>query len=199
MEGKKYFTLNNKPDDKLKIAGFVELDIFEKGVLVDTFCKQNIILRSGKAEVIESLTSGSNRILARMAIGDRGTLPSDMSVPKVPTSERTSLFSEIFRQDVDVISTTTIEDTNEILLVSTFNAVDIPVTSYSDQVNPVINEVGLVMIDQIAGAPLPRPSVYAPNTPDSDEALFAMRTYKTVPFEAANETAVTVRYTIFIG
>ena len=76
---------------------------------------------------------------------------------------------------------------------------DIPLSAYSDQTNPVVSEIGLIMIDQITGAPLPRPDVASPNLPDSDEALFAMRTYKTVPFEAANETAVTVRYTIFIG
>jgi len=199
MNARQFFRPNPKDRDGIKIRGFVEMDIYQKGKIVDRYCSQNIILNQGKAEVIQSLTSGTNRILARMAIGDRGALPSDPTVPKTPSADRTELYSEIYRQDVDVTSVTTQDEINEILLVSTFKAVDIPLSSYSDQANPVVSEVGLIMIDQITGAPLPRVPIAAPNTPDSDEALFAMRTYKTVPFESANETAVTVRYTIFIG
>lgn len=185
--------------DSINIRGHVSLQFFQKGKLIYEDNNSNIILNQGKAEIIQSLTSGTNRILARMAIGDRGALPSDPTVPKTPEATRTSLYAEIYRQDVDITSTTTDGGTNEILLVSTFRALDIPLSAYSDQTNPVVSEVGLIMIDQITGAPLPRPPVAAPNLPDGDEALFAMRTYKTVPFEAANETAVTVRYTIFIG
>ena len=199
MNAKQFFTPTPRDRDGMKVRGFVEIDVHCHGKLVDKFCSKNIILNLGKAEVIQSLTSGTNRILARMAIGDRGALPSDPTVPKTPDASRTTLYAEIFRQDVDVTSITTQDDTNEILLVSTFKAVDIPLSAYSDQTNPVVSEVGLIMIDQITGTPLPRVPVAAPADPDSDEALFAMRTYKTVPFESANETAVTVRYTIFIG
>jgi len=199
MKARDYFTPIPKDREGLKVRGFVEIDVFQKGQLVDKVCNRNIILNQGKAEVIQSLTSGTNRILARMAIGDRGALPSDPTVPKTPDASRTDLYAEIYRQDVDVTSVTTQDEVNEILLVSTFKAVDIPLSAYSDQTNPVVNEVGLIMIDQITGAPLPRVPVAAPTEPDADEALFAMRTYKTVPFESANETAVTVRYTIFIG
>jgi hypothetical protein len=54
------------------------------------------------------------------------------------------------------------------------------------------------MADLLGGAPLPRPPVAAPNTPDADESMFSIRTFKSVPFEAANEIAVTIRYTIYI-
>jgi hypothetical protein len=200
MDSKKYFIPGNGDHcERVKIKGFVSLEFYQKGKLVHEDHNPNIILNQGKAEVIESLTSGTNRILARMCIGDRGALPSDPTVPKTPEASRTSLYAEVYRQDVDITSTTTDGDVNEILLVSTFKALDIPLSAYSDQTNPVVSEIGLVMIDQITGDPLPRPPVAAPNLPDSDEAVFAMRTYKTVPFEAANETAVTVRYTIFIG
>lgn len=185
--------------DKSSLKGKVEIEIYEKGILVDSFVDFNIILNLGKAETINSLTTGTNRIIARIAMGDRGTAPSDPAVPKTPEASRTSLFSEVFRQDIEVTSTTTTEDTNEVLFVASFRAVDIPLSAYSDQTNPVINEVGLIMLDLISGDPLPRPPVAFPNTNDLDEALFSMRTFKTVPFEAANETAVTVRYTIFIA
>ncbi len=199
MNVKQYFTPTPRDRDGIKVSGFVEIDVTRHGKLVDKICSKNIILNLGKAEVIQSLTSGTNRILARMAIGDRGALPSDSTVPKTPDASRTSLYAEIYRQDIDVTSIITQDNVNEILLVSTFKAIDIPLSAYSDQTNPVVSEIGLIMVDQITGAPLPRSPIAAPNVPDSDEALFAMRTYKTVPFEAANETAVTVRYTIFIG
>ena len=207
MNSRDYFIFDEDPfatDRKgvvntLKIKGFVDLLIYEKGVLKQRICRKNIVLNRGKAEIITGLTTGTNRVLARMAIGDRGTLPSDTTQPKTPEASRTSLYAEVYRQDVEVTSTTTEDATNEVLLVTTFRAVDIPVTSYTDQTDPVINEVGLVLIDLISGAPLPRSPIAAPNAPNADEVLFAMRTFKTVPFEAANETAVTVRYTIFIA
>lgn len=198
MNSKNYFNPSSDKDG-MKVRGFADITVTHKGKVVDRFCQKNIILNQGKAEIINSLTTGTNRVLARMAIGDRGALPSDPSVPKTPEASRTGLYAEVYRQDVEVTSITTDGDTNQVLLVTTFRAVDIPVTSYSDQVNPVVNEVGLVMIDLISGKPLPRTSIAAPNAPEGDEIIFALRTFKTVPFEAANETAVTVRYTIFIG
>jgi hypothetical protein len=186
-------------DNTLFIRGFIDIDVYRKGVFVERICRRNVILNQGKSETIRSLSSGTSKVLARMAIGDRGALPSDPTVPKTPDATLTKLYSEVYRQDVDVTSVTTSGSTNEILLVTTFKAVDIPLSAYSDQTNPVVNEVGLIMIDQITGAPLPRPPVASPNLCDADETMFALRTYKSVPFEAANETAVTVRYTIFIG
>ncbi len=191
--------MSKKNSDGFKMHGYVELDILEKGKLVRTIKGKNIILNLGKAETIMSLTTGSNRVIGRMAIGARGTLPSDPTVPKTPEASKTELYSEVYRQDVEMTSVTTQEDENKVLFVTTFRAVDIPLSAYPDQTNPVINEVGLVMIDLITGVPLPRTSIAYPDECDEDESLFAMRTFKSVPFESANETSVTVRYTIFIG
>ena len=73
-----------------------------------------------------------------------------------------------------------------------------PITAFSNQANPIVNEVGLVMADLFGGNPLPRAPVAAPDPPDADEEVFSIRTFKSVPFEAANEIAITIRYTIFI-
>ena len=203
MNSRNYFRPKKRSHDSnresLTIKGFVDISVYENGVLIDQICNPNIIVNAGKAEIINTLDDGTNRVLARMAIGDRGTLPSDPTVPKTPDATRTTLYAEAYRQDVDDSIPTTVGSTNEILLVSTFDSVDIPLSAYSDQTNPVINEVGLIMVDLIGGNPLPRTPVASPTAADADEALFAMRTFKTVPFESANETSVTVRYTIFIG
>lgn len=159
----------------------------------------NIILNQGKDRVIESLTTGFIRVVARMAIGDRGTIPSDSTVPKVPDSAATGLFNEVHRDDIDTISLDIgTPDKHEVEFIKTFSALEIPITSFSNQASPVVNEVGLIVADLLSGNPLPRPPVNAPDTPDADEEMFSIRTFKSVPFEAANEIAVTIRYTIFI-
>lgn len=174
-------------------------DVEQHGdLLIAEVKKDNIILNQGKAEVIKALAYGNTRILARMAIGDRGTIPSDSQVPKVPTPDRTSLYHEVYRQDIQTMVVTTEGSTNEILSVGTFDAVDIPLSSFLDQTRPMVNEVGLVMCDINLGRPLPRPAVASPDTPDADEALFNLLTFNSVPFKAEEEVGVTVRYKIYV-
>lgn len=172
---------------------FSRVDLLEQKTLM------NIVLNQGKDRVIESLTTGFIRVIARMAIGDRGTIPSDSTVPKVPVATQAGLFNEVYRKDVDVttlnIGTPTV---HEVKFITTFSALDIPVASFSNQANPAVNEVGLVMADLLSGNPLPRAPVASPGIPDTDEQVFSIRTFKSVPFEAANEISVTIRYTIFI-
>ena len=161
---------------------------------------RNKIVGIGKDKVIEALTTGFINQIARMAVGDRGTIPSDPTQPKVVDPIQEDLFGEVFRSDVDstVLDVGVTPGVHEVKFIKTFSATVIPLTAFSNQANPVVNEVGLIMADLIGGAPLPRPDVAAPNAPDADESLFAMRTFKSVPFEAANEISVTIRYTIFI-
>ena len=133
-----------------------------------------------------------------MAIGDRGTIPSDPTVPKVPTSDLPGLYNEVYRDDIDGASLDVgTPGVHEVQFVKTFDAATVPITAFSNQAAPVINEVGLVTFDFSAGA-LPRPPVAAPDAPPADEVVFSLRTFKSVPFEAANEISVTIRYTIFI-
>lgn len=167
--------------------------------LLDTQEINNIITNFGKDAVITSLSNGEILVLARLAIGDRGSLPTDPTVPKVPTSDMTALFNETYRADAEaVVLNVGTPDLHEIRLIKTFAAADVPITAFSNQAKPVVNEVGAIMIDPAQPPPLPRPPVEAPNTPPADERLMAIRTYKSVPFEAANDISVTIRYTIYI-
>jgi hypothetical protein len=180
-----------------KVYDSVEI-VYNEEDLVETMKIKNIILDGGKDSVISSLSTGNIKTICRMAIGDRGTIASDQTVPKSPTPDRTTLYNEIYRGDVDAVTVNVGSGTHEIRFVKTFNAVDIPITSFSNQSNPIVNEVALVMADIIAGNPLPRVPVTPPTLPDTDELLFAMRTFKSVPFDAANDLSITVRYTIYI-
>jgi hypothetical protein len=159
----------------------------------------NIIVNQGKDQVITNLTpTGVVYPIVRMSIGDRGTIPSDQTVPKVPVATATTLYDEVYRDDIDAtvlnVGTPTV---HQVQFVKAFSSLVIPLTSFSNQANPIVNEVGLITAN-LNITPLPRAPVAAPATPPSDEKLFATRTFNSVPFLAANQIAVTVRYTIFI-
>jgi hypothetical protein len=181
-----------------KVHSHHELD-FSAVRLLDSYDNMNIIVNQGKDKVIQSLTTGFINVVARMAIGDRGTLPSDQTVPKVAVPTQTALFNEVYRGDMDAtivnIGTPT---AHEVKFVKTFSSTLIPLTAYSNQASPVVNEAGLIVVDLLSGQPLPRTPVSAPAAPNADERLFSLRTFKSVPFEAANDISITIRYTIFI-
>lgn len=176
----------------------IEIDL-DKTSLIDSFAVENIILNIGKDKVIQAMVDGSVNPIGRMAIGDRGTIPSDSSVPKVPVETMTSLYNEVYRADIDgvTVDVGVTPTVHEAKFVKTFGATEIPIAAFSNQAKPVVNEVGLITYNPVVQG-LPRPPVWSPNAPMSDEALFSIRTFKSVPFEAANEISVTIRYTIFI-
>lgn len=177
-----------------------ELD-FSNCQLISKEDSHNIIVGIGKDKVIEALTSGFINQIARMAVGDRGTIPSDPTQPKIAQATQTALFNEIYRADVDTVTLDVgvTPGTHEVKFIKTFSATVIPITAFSNQAVPVINEVGLIMADLLGGTPLPRADVASPATPEADESLFSIRTFKSVPFEAANEISITIRYTIYIA
>lgn len=86
---------------------------------------------------------------------------------------------------------------NECQFSTTFDSVDVPITSFANPSQPRINEVGLVIIDPTASGGLARPPVASPALVESDEVLMTIRTFKSVPFEVANDVSITIRYTIF--
>lgn len=199
-EGRPVLTLSDILPAKghgIPMAGSHELD-FSGCRIIDRLKIKNIILNLGKDTVINSLVSGALSPILRMAIGDRGTIPSDPTVPKVPVATMSALYNEVYRADIDaVIVNVGTPTVHEAKFIKTFAATDIPLSSYSNQSSPVVNEVGLVTANP-GDIPFPRTPVAAPNPPPSDESLFSIRTYRSVPFVAANDITVTIRYTIFI-
>lgn len=167
--------------------------------LLDARKIYNIIVNQGKDDVIQSLSTGFTSPIVRMAIGDRGTIPSDQTVPKVPVATATTLYDEVYRADVDAtvlnVGTPTV---HQVQFIKTFSSLVVPLASFSNQANPIVNEVGLITASNLAGNPLPRAPVAAPASPLGDELLFSTRTFNSVPFLAANEIAITISYTIFI-
>lgn len=265
--------MNNRgPRDPANlIEGKVEILAYEKGVLFDHQVLKNILLYQGLGQVISAISSSyppKPRIVARMAIGDQGTIPADLTVPRVPQKNLTSLYHEIYRKDIDstvptiyslnglnIVGTTTLGSStitgmattvgisagmvvtgtgvplgtvvvnilgansiqvsnlaissntgitlnfagaaNQCVFVATFAAAAIDISAFSDPAKPYVNEVGLVILDPTAPDGLGRSPVTSPATPPSDEVLLSIRTFKSVPFVAANDITLTVRYTLY--
>jgi hypothetical protein len=256
--------------DPLRLKGIAEILVYHGKTLVDHFVEKNIILYQGNGAVITTLASVGPtipQVITRMAVGDQGTIPSDPTVPKVPTEGLTGLYHEFYREDIqDVLltinpgssftvpatlisnnTTITVANTasiangmsvvgtnipagcrvqnvsdsthviltaaptvggvenvtfsgaaNQAKFTATFNAVDVPLTAFSDPSNPVINEVGLVIVNPLAAGGSTRAPVAAPNANQSDEIVMSLRTFKSVPFQIANDVSITIRYTIFM-
>jgi hypothetical protein len=181
-----------------RIAGGHELD-FTGCRLIDQMTIKNIIVNIGKDKVVTALVNGAVNPILRMAIGDRGTIPSDPTVPKTPVATMSALYNEVYRADIDAVTVNVGTPTvHEAKFIKTFAATDIPISSFSNQANPVINEVALITADPSLAPVFPRSPVAAPAAPPADEAMFSIRTYRSVPFVAANDISVTIRYTIFI-
>jgi len=87
---------------------------------------------------------------------------------------------------------------NQVQFTAQFNAVDIGLTAYTNPSNPVINEVGLVLINPAAPSGIIRTPVTAPTTPPSDEVVMSLRTFPSIPFTIANDVSVTIRYTVYM-
>jgi len=87
---------------------------------------------------------------------------------------------------------------NQAQFTAQFNAVDIAITAYTNPSAPVINEVGLVLINPAAPSGIVRSPVTAPTTPPSDEVVMSIRTFPSIPFTIANDVSVTIRYTVYM-
>lgn len=199
-EGRPVLTLEDvlpgKPGRPPRARGH-KLD-FGKCRIIDQQTIKNIIVNIGKDKIIHALVSSGMDPIMRMAIGDRGTLPSDPTTPKTPVATMSALYNEVYRADIDaVIENVGTPTVHEAKFIKTFAATDIPISSFSNQAMPVVNEVALITADPTIVV-FPRTPVAAPAVPPADEAMFSIRTYRSVPFVAANDITVTIRYTIFI-
>jgi hypothetical protein len=210
------------PRDGLPLKGKVEIWAYKKGVLFDHQTHKNILFFQGFAEIIRTLSTipGVNsavstkpRIINRMAVGDLGTVPSDPTTPKVPTEglpqelspTTNGLYHEVYRKDVDTRNLTITPcnssgdgAVNQCEFIATFDAVDVSSSAFTVSSNPVLNEVGLVIIDPTAAGGITRSAVTGPTAPPTDEVIMSIRCFKSIPFDAADEISVTIQYTLFM-
>jgi len=145
------------------------------------------------SNVLTSLSSTSG-IVQGMSVTGTG-IPAGSIVVAVLTSTTVQISNNATSANVGININFT-GTVNECQFIATFDSTLVPLTSFSNPSQPRVNEVSLVIVDpNFAG--LVRADVAAPAANSSDEVIMTLRTFKSVPFEVANDTTITIRYTIF--
>lgn len=189
--------------DEIKgIHGIVEVTVRDRdGKVIYSEKQKNVILEAGKTELIDILrnnaareTSGTVRSLCRFAIGDGGADAASLLTPKALDKTRTSLYREVWRQDitsdskpVDNAIEFTIDINSDSLNASYFN---------SANGGEYINEASI-----IASIPGTYPDGNAVATPTSvgpDDVNITHKTLKSFPFTPGLGIGATFKWTIYI-
>lgn len=87
---------------------------------------------------------------------------------------------------------------NQVQFTAEFDAVSVALSAFTNPSSPVINEVGMVIINPAAISGITRSPVTAPTTPPSDEVVMSIRAFPSIPFTIANSVSVTIKYTIYM-
>lgn len=165
---------------------------------------KNFIVDAGITGVRDILIGtnggGFSGSIFRMAIGDGGVPPAELFNPKLPDATwpaRTGLFHEVLRQDIAVFETPT---DFSMRFVASFNSVDVDPSSYSLAAR-VINEASVILGDGIltVGGDKIQINKTPPDTPDADEVMLSMRTFKSVSFDVAEDVTVTITWTFTVA
>lgn len=194
-----------KARDKFRASGHLRIERRKGGVLTDVlYDDKNFIVDLGLTTVKNMLLGvaggGISASVFRMAIGDGGVPAGELFNPKQPDATwpaRTGLFHEVLRQDIAAWSSPT---SNSARFVGSFSSVDVDASSFS-LAELVINEAALIIGDGTltVGGDKKQINKTPPDTVDADEKLLAMRTFKSTPFDPAEDVTITVEWTLTVA
>lgn len=191
--------------DKLIFRGHIRVERQVKGGPVElVHDSKNFIVDLGLTSIRNILIGtnggGFSGSIFRMAIGDGGCPPTELFNPRLPDSTwpaKTGLFHEVIRQDISVFTTPT---ASSMRFVASFNSVDVDVSSFS-VASKVINEASLIIGDGVltVGGDQKQINKTPPDTVGADERMMSMRTFKSAPFDPAEDVTVTVHWGITVA
>lgn len=197
-----------KPDPKLegfRLQGHIRVERQVAGgpreLIHDS---KNYIVDAGITGIRDILIGvvggGFTGSIFRMAVGDGGVPAGELFNPKIPDATwpaRTGLFHEVIRQDISTFTTPT---TTSMRFVGSFNSVDVDLSSFSLS-DLVINEAALILGDGVltVGGDQKQPNKTPPDTIDSDEVMFSMRTFKSAAFDPSEDVTITISWTITVA
>jgi hypothetical protein len=189
--------------DGLKVVGHLLVERqFGAGPRETFYDSKNFIVDAGITAVRDLIIGVNGGGIAgsihRMGVGDGGVPPGELFNPKLPDGTwpaRTALYHEVIRQDVSVFSTPT---DFSMRFVGSFNSTDVDAASFS-LADRVINEAGLIVGDGVLTIGGDQKQINNGDTADADEQFAAMRTFKSLSFDPAEDVTVTITWTITIG
>ena len=137
--------------------------------------------------------AGTVKSICRFVVGNGGAEPSNLLVPKSLDSSRTTLYNEVWRQDVDLPGGITHPANNSLRFITTVDSSTIPEARFGS-LGKYINEAGLV---------ISIPGYYAngepnPATPDSNEVQLTHKTFKSFPFDPGLTMTATFLWELYI-
>lgn len=199
---------SSRPDprsDGLGMVGHIRVERQVRGKPVElVHDSKNFIVNVGVSAVRDILIGtnggGFSGSIFRMAIGDGGVLPAELLNPKLPDATwpaRTALYHEVYRKDISVFTKPT---SASMRFATSFNSIDVDVTSYS-LAERVINEAALIVGDgalTVGGDPK-QVNKTPPDTIDADEVMLSTRTFKSTSFDYLEDVTITVTWTLTIA
>lgn len=132
---------------------------------------KNIITTVGRQRVAQLITGLSTDFVNQMAIGDGGAPQGDLLVPIVPVLADTALAHELRR--TNVVNPGVIGQV--LTFTATFLTASLTPIDFISPLNQVINEAGLFCVDN---------------------ALFARKTFPSVPFSPGDRVGVIAEWSI---
>lgn len=191
-----------KEHDGLAVLGHIRVERSAGGGPVEVICdEKNYIVDQGLTAIKDLILGGTggggiSGSIFRMAIGDGGSTVGSLYTPKLPDATwatRTELYEEVIRTDIAAFTS---PDAVSARFVANFNSTGVADTSFTLP-DKVINEAALIIGDGIlGGADI---QVKQGDTPDSDEQLFSTRTFKSAPFDPAEDVTISITWTITVA
>jgi hypothetical protein len=189
--------------DDLAVYGHLRVERTAAGGRTELICDdRNYIVDQGLTVVRDMLLGatggGIDGSIFRMAIGDGGSTVGALYVPKLPDatwSARTELYEEVIRQDMAAFST---PSTVGARFVGNFNSMDVDDSSFTLP-EKVINEAALIIGDGVLTVGGDKKQVKQGDVIDADEKLFSTRTFKSAPFDPAEDVTLSLTWTITVA
>jgi hypothetical protein len=132
---------------------------------------KNIITTVGRERVARLITGLSTDFVDQMAIGDGGAPQGDLLVPIVPVLSDTALAHELRRSNV--VNPAVVGQV--LTFTSTFLTASLTPIDFINPLNQVINEAGLFCVDG---------------------AMFARKTFPSIPFSPGDRVGVIAEWSI---
>lgn len=158
--------------DTMNLKGNVLINLIENktGTIVETIENHNLIVKTGRSELIKLLAGqlGSNTgAIKQCSVGKGGADVATPFTPIAPTAADTALLQAVRKQDVGFVAIDLASTNPRVTFTTLFNCAD---------VNSLVNEAALWF--------------------ENSTIMFARYTFKTVPLEADAGMSMEIIWTI---
>jgi hypothetical protein len=156
-------------EDSFHARGDVKISLFKNGEFVETIENHNLIVKTGRSELIKRIANTSTLVsISKMSVGNGGAPSSTPFTPNTPTDSDTALAgASKYQKSIDTITPNLAVTNPQVTFSATFD---------SATVNSLVNEAGLFWND--------------------GTTMFARYCFKTVSLESGSGFSMKIDWTI---